>query len=114
MENFDIYNYIKETLKELPVPVYFGARKEVSPPFVLFTINDERGSFFYDDEEREICYKITINIFSTGNFIELKNQIVKLMRDAGFIRTSIPQMIYQEDIGVYNQPMFFSFYKELD
>lgn len=113
MEDFNINELVAETLKPLPVPVYFSARKEVQPPFVLFVINDERGTAFWDDEEQEITYKVTVNIFTTGNYIELKNQIVKLMREAGFYRDSIPQVLYQEDIGVYNQPMFFSYYREL-
>lgn len=112
MEDFNINTLIVDTLKPLSVPVYFLARKEVQPPFVLFNVTDERGSSFWDDNEQEICYKITINIFTTGNYIGLKNQIVKLMREAGFIRESISQPIYQEDVGIYNLPMFFSFYKE--
>ena len=112
MEEFNINKLVMETLSSLPVPVYFSARREVQPPFVLFAINDERGSAFWDDEEHEITYKVTINIFTTTNYIELKNKIVSLMKGAGFFRESIPQVIFQEDIGVYNQPMFFSFYRE--
>ena len=36
------------------------------------------------------------------------------MKQAGFIKDEIPVAIYLEDIGVYNQPMFFSYVQDVD
>lgn len=110
---FDIVKFVNETLKPMPIPVYFLAKKEIEPPMVLFNVNGEKGSMFYDNEEQEIVYKVMVNIFSKGNFIEYKKQIMKLMKQAGFIRTDVPACIYLEDVELYNQPMNFKFYKEI-
>lgn len=101
-----------DTLKPLDIPVYFVARKETSLPVVLYNIHSEKSYQYWDDEEQMVKYKVTINIFSRGNFIKYKNQIKQLMKDAGFKRTEIPEALYQEDVEVYNQPMFFEYIHE--
>lgn len=109
---FDINKAVKEALIPLDIPVYFGSRKECKLPCVLFNITSEKGDTFWEDEETVTKYKVTINIFSKGNFIPYKNKIKELMQEKGFIRDSIPECIYQEDVEIFNQPMFFSFYQE--
>lgn len=111
---FDIHKLVIDTLKPLEIPVYFGARKEVELPMALFNISGEYGYDYWDDEEAVTKYKVSINIFSRGNFIQYKNQIKSLMKKAGFKRTDIPSCIYQEEVEIYNQPMFFEYIKELD
>lgn len=113
-KNFDIVKHTFSTLNKLDVPVYFMSKKEIKPPMVLFNITSERGDCFWEDEEQVIKYKIIVNIFSRENFFALKNQIVKIMREAGFIRTDIPSCLYLEDIDMYNQPINFVYYQELN
>ena len=112
IQEFDIHKLIVKTLKPLGIPVYFSSRKENNFPFVMFNTTGERGDEFWDDGEQVTQYRICLNIFSKGNFIKIKNQIQKLMKEAGFCRTDIPATIYYEDIDVYNQPMFFCFFRE--
>lgn len=109
----DIQKYIEETLKDIGVPVSYVARKEYAPPLVVFNFS-EIPAIFWEDDEAVTKYTISINIFSKGNFITLKNVILKKMKQAGFIKDEIPVAIYLEDIGVYNQPMFFSFVQDVD
>lgn len=109
---FDINKYVLETLKPLDIPVFFVSRKETNLPLVVFNVTSEKSFEFWDDEETMIVYKVTVNIFSKGNYIEHKNKIKNLMKQAGFKRTDIPECIYHEDVGVYNQPMFFQLIKE--
>lgn len=111
-DDFDINELIVTTLKPLGIPVYFTARKENNLPIVVFNVVGERGTEFWDDEEQVVKYKVTLNIFSKGNFMNYKKQIKKLMREAGFKRTDIPECIYLEDIEVFNQPLFFEYIEE--
>lgn len=113
-EEFDILKYTFETLKPLDIPVFFSAKKEVAPPLVVFNITSEKGNMFWDNEETEVVYKITVNIFARENFVGYKNQIIRLMKDAGYIRTDVPACVYLEDIDLYNQPIQFKYYKELN
>lgn len=112
--DFDINSYVLNTLKPLDIPVYFVSRKEVSLPLVVFNVTGERSLEYWDDEEQSIKYKVSINIFSRGNYIKYKNQIKDLMKKAGFKRTDIPECIYQEDADIFNQPMFFEYIQELN
>ena len=110
-EEFDINSLILKTLEPIGVPVYFAARKEEKLPLILFNVTGERGVEFLDDEETIIRYKISVNIFSRGNYLPIKKQVMKRMKDAGFIRTDVPSCIYEESVDLYNQPIFFNFYK---
>lgn len=112
MENFDIVAYVNATLKDLSVPVFFVAKKEINPPLVVFNVTSEKGYDFWENEEQTTKYKVTINIFARGNYIGIKKEIELLMKQAGFFRLDIPACIYLEDIDVYNQPMSFAFYEE--
>lgn len=112
IDDFDIQKLVLETLKPIGIPVYFISRKEVNPPLITFNVVGERGREFWDDEEQATQYKITINIFSRGNYLPYKNEVKKRMVQAGFIRTDIPECIYHEDVELFNQPMYFSYTKE--
>lgn len=110
----DMQSYIRETLQDLGVPVSFVARGETELPIVVFNFQ-EIPAIYWDYDEAVTKYRITINIFSKTNFITLKNLILKKMLAAGFIKDEIPNAIYlEDDIGVYNQPMFFSFVQDVD
>lgn len=113
-EEFDILKHTFKTLKPLDIPVFFASKKEVKPPLVVFNINSEKGYMFWENDEQVTVYKITVNIFARENFVGYKNQIMKLMKEAGYIRTDVPSCTYLEDIDLYNQPIIFKYYKELN
>ena len=111
-QDFCIQKYVVQTLKPLGIPVYFSSRKENVFPFIMFQNTGESGEEFWDNQEQVTRYRVCLNIFSKDNYFKIFNQTKKLMLEAGFIRNDIPAPIYYEDIDVYNQPMFFLFYKE--
>lgn len=113
-KDFDILKYTFATLSPMDIPVYYVAKKEISPPLVVFNITGEHGNKFWDNEEKETVWKITVNVFARDNFIKYKNQIIRLMEQAGYIRTDVPACIYLEDIDLFNQPIYFKFYREND
>ncbi|MGL5718293.1 MAG: hypothetical protein ACRCX2_35140 [Paraclostridium sp.] len=108
----DMQKYVTSVLKEVGVPFSFVARDESRLPLIVYNITQERGDAFWDDEEKVTKYGISINIFSNGNFVDIKNKVIVAMRNAGFIRTEISSCIYQEDVRIYNQPIFFDYYYE--
>lgn len=112
IQEFNIQQYVYETLSSLDIPVFYVARKETTLPVVIFNITGERGLRYWDDKERMIKYKISVNIFSNENFNTYKNQILKLMKDKGFKRTDIPECQYYADTGIFNQPLFFEYIQE--
>ena len=108
----DMQKYVFDTLKDIGVPVSFVARGESHLPLVVFNVTMEKSDMFWDDEETVIKYGVIINIFSRGNFVQLKQEVVNRMIRAGFIRKEIPATVYMEDTEIYNQPMSFDFYYE--
>ena len=101
-----------KTLSPLDVEVCFLEREDDGTfPFVVFNVS-ETPLYFSDDEEEVTFYMITINIFSKPeyNFESLKLEILKLMKDAGFRKTKIPNAEFLESENVYNQPMGFSYF----
>ena len=108
----DMQKYLTQTLKEVGVPISFVARGEGRLPMIVYNITTERGDKFRDDEEQVTKYAISINIFSSGNYVDIKNKVIEVMKNAGFIRVEVAECIYQEDVGIYNQPIFFDYYYE--
>ena len=112
MNEFNINKYVTDALKDIGIPIYFIARKEVNPPLIVFNITSERMGDSWDDTESITNYRISLNLFARGNYIEYKNKIIKSLLAVGFSRYDIPSGEYFEDIELYMQPMFFSFSKE--
>lgn len=108
----DIQKYLTQTLKEVGVPISFVARGEGRLPMIVYNITQEKSNKFWDNEEQIIKYSISVNIFSSGNYVDIKNKTIEVMKKAGFIRTEVAECIYQEDVGIYNQPIFFDYYYE--
>lgn len=108
----DMQKYLTQTLKEVGVPISFVARGEGRLPIIVYNVTTERGDKFWDDEEQVTKYAISINIFSSGNYVDIKNKVIEVMKNAGFIRVEVAECIYQEDVGIYNQPIFFDYYYE--
>ena len=103
---------VMKTLSPLDVEVCFLEREDDGTfPFVVFNVS-ETPLYFSDDEEEVTFYMITINIFSKPeyNFESLKLEILKLMKDAGFRKTKVPNAEFLESENVYNQPMGFSYF----
>lgn len=107
---FDIKKLVVDTLSPLGVPVSFATRKENSFPFIIFSITSERGLYYEEDEESVTKYGITVTIFSKGNYENIKNNVIRAMKENGFIRVNVPSVFYMEDIEVFSQPIEFSYF----
>lgn len=100
--------YILDTLKVLDIPVYFVSRDETQLPMVIYNFS-EKGWEYADDKESATLYKVTVNIFSNGNYLKYKKQIIQLMEQAGFTKDNIPTCIYMSEFRIFNQPMVFNY-----
>ena len=110
----DMQRYVASALKDLVVdgqviPTSFVARGETNLPLVVFNVTSETGKVFWEDDEQIIKYNVMINIFSKGNFVKIKQEVMNRMLEHGFRRSSVDACIYLEDTEIYNQPMAFDF-----
>ena len=107
----DMQKYLSSVLSEVGIPYSFVARGESRLPMLVFNYR-ERPKDFWDNEQQSTRYSVYVNLFATGNYLQYKNKILEVMKNAGFGLIEVPQAIYLEDIGVFNQPFSFEYYYE--
>lgn len=110
----DIKDKVCEVLEKIGLPYGFVSKDEGESLFIVYNINSNKAFKYYDDEEKITKYKITINIFSAYDYTETQNKVDKYMRESGFIKDYYPACIFIENMGMYNQPMYFNYYEEGD
>lgn len=103
---------IIDTLETLRVPVSFQKYNGSESTYITFFCYNDRGELYADDEELSTGYYIQLDIFSRGSYTELKKQVEKLMKEAGFIRKAAGPELYENDTKLYHRPLRFFFCKE--
>lgn len=107
----NIKQKICSVLSKTGLPYAFVQKGEGTFPFIVYNVSED-GEDFGDDKEAATSFDITINIFSKGDFEDIKNLVIKDMLAEGFTKTSVPKCHFLEDVSVYNQPIFFNYYYE--
>ena len=110
----DIKQRVVEVMEKVGIPYGYISKDEGEQQFIAFNINSNKAFKYYDDYERITQYKITINIFSIGDYTDIQNKVEELMLDAGFMKDYYPACIYIDNMGIYNQPMYFNYFEEGD
>lgn len=88
--------------------VFYIHAKSATPQYVEYMIVNDPTSFYEENEEKNINYLIQVDIFSKGDFTELKDTIIKHLKENGFDRgTSSPDM-YEEDTELYHKALRFN------
>lgn len=108
----NIKQVICEVLDKVGVPYGFASKDEGEGQFIVFNTHMNKAYKFYDDEEKVTLHKVTINIFSAGDYTDLQNKLVEEMYKAGFSKDYFPACIYVENMAIYNQPLYFNYYEE--
>lgn len=92
---------------ELNIPCFFIKKSKKADNYIIFSIS-ETPRKFCDDEEDIINCLVTMNLFYKGNFIEVKNKIIKIMKKLGYTRKHTPNAYWEDSLGCYNQAFQFS------
>jgi hypothetical protein len=79
---------VKDTLKPLNVPVAFLFYNGTATTYITFSVYDESGRLFADNDEQATYYDIKVNIWSKTDFKVLADSIKVAMKNAGFSRMS--------------------------
>lgn len=110
----NIRKKVCEVLDKVGLPYGYVAKDEGPEQFIAFNINTNKAFKYFDDEEQVTLYKVTINIFSMYDFSEIQDNVEKYMLEAGFVKDNYPACLFIENVGIFNQPMYFNFYEEGD
>lgn len=104
---------VLEVLKKADIPVFYVTRKNSSTfPCLVYTIK-ENSSGCSDDDEENTEYNIYINLYSTDNFIDLKNKIKTILKENGFMKKSIGIPVYDKELQIYEIVLVYSYGMEL-
>lgn len=96
---------VNSALSYLEIPSYFITRGENKAPCVVFNYVESPKSFA-DDEEKITSYTVLLNLYVLSQIEKNKKNILDVMQNNGFIRTSI-QSTMLDDTGYFNTPMLF-------
>ena len=101
------YLLIKEIFKDFSIPVEYLRYKGKSKTYITYTFTDDRPMISADDKERISVVSIDIDIFSDSNYLDIQDQVEKIMIENNFIRTGCGPDMYEEDTGLYHKTIEF-------
>lgn len=104
---------IINTLKPLGVPVVFQKYSGSESTYITFFIYNEQGQFWADDTEIQTGYYIQVDVWSKSNYSALVNDVISLMKNAGFKRNFAADL-YEEETNTYHKSIRFNYVKEDD
>lgn len=99
---------IMDTLRPLGVPVSFMNYNNTANTYIVFMEYHQASFFNGDDEEQYTKHFYQVDIFSTGNYLQLVKDVKKSMKQAGFGRM-FESETYDEDMRKFRKILRFSY-----
>lgn len=99
---------IMDTLKPLGVPVSFMNYNNTASAYIVFNEYNQSPWLNADDEEKWTKHFYQVDIFSSGNYLQLAKDLKKLMKEAGFGRM-FESETYDEDMKKFRKIFRFSY-----
>lgn len=100
-----IFNNFKVNNKSIPVEHL--RYKGKSRTFVTWTILSDIPSLNGDDEPLYSVVQVDIDIFSEGNYLDIMNEIKKLMKNNEWVWVEDSSEMYEDDTELYHRTITF-------
>ena len=103
--NEELKRILGERIGEVPVAHlrYKGdARK-----YVTWAITGESPALSANDEDLYGICSVDVDIFSEGNYLDIKKEIKKRMKNNNWLWVEDSAEMYEEDTGLYHQTISF-------
>ena len=97
-----------DALSGLNVPVAFLKYTGTAKPYITFFFYNERGEVFAENEEVATRYSLQVDVWSSGNYTALVNQVKDALKSVGFSRIDAKDL-YEDDTKIYHKAMFFRY-----
>ena len=88
-------------------PVAHLRYKGNSRKFVTWTITGEEPALSANDEDLCSICSVDVDIFSEGNYLDIKREIKQKMKDNDWVWVEDSEEMYEEDTGLYHQTISF-------
>lgn len=99
---------IMETLQPTGVPVSFASYNQTGDTYIVFLEYNQAPWLNADDEEKWTKHFYQVDVFSSGNFIDLVKDVKQRMKAAGFGRM-FESETYDEDFKKFRKILRFSY-----
>lgn len=94
-------------VKDKKVPVEHLRYKGKSKTFVTWTILSEVPSLNGDDDYLYSVVEVDIDIFSDGNYLDIMEEVKKIMKINGWSWVEDSEEMYEEDTELYHRTVTF-------
>jgi hypothetical protein len=110
-----ILSELNDLMAVLKLPVETGVFSGVPPDtYCVLTPMTENFSFFADNLPQVDVSEVRISLFTKGNYLEIKNGIVKALLMAEFTITDRRYIGHEDDTGYHNVAVDVSKYYSME
>lgn len=103
---------IMDTLKPLGVPVAFGNYNQTADTYIVFVEYNQASRMNANDDEIITKHFFQMDVFSTGNYLQLVKDVKRLMKEAGFGRM-FESETYDTDMKMFRKILRFNYENEI-
>ena len=89
------------------IPIAHLKYKGSSRKYVTWTITGEAPALSANDEDLCSICSVDVDIFSEGNYLDIKKQIKQKMKNNDWVWVEDSEEMYEEDTGLYHQTCTF-------
>jgi hypothetical protein len=97
-----------DTLKPLGVPVSFANYNQTADTYIVFLEYNQSPWLSADDEEMFTKHFYQVDVFSSGNYLQLVKDVKRLMKQAGFGRM-FESETYEPEMKKFRKILRFSY-----
>lgn len=97
-----------DTLKPLGYPVTFANYNQTADTFIVFVEYNQAPRLNADDEELITKHFFQVDIFSTGNYLQLVNDVKARMKQVGFGRM-FESETYDDELKKFRKIIRFNY-----
>lgn len=99
---------IMDTLKPLGVPVSFLSYNNTADTYIVFLEYNQASRMNADDVELITKHFFQVDVFSSGNYLQLVKDVRRLMKQAGFGRM-FESETYDDDMKKFRKILRFNY-----
>lgn len=99
---------IRDTLAPLNVPVAQAKYNQTADAYIVFIEYNQASRMNADDAELITKHFFQVDVFSSGNYLQLVKDVKRLMKQAGFGRM-FESETYDEDMKKYRKILRFNY-----
>lgn len=99
---------LMDTLKPLGYPVAKAKYNQTADTYIVFVEYNQASRLNADDEELITKHFYQVDVFSSGNYNKLVNDVKSNLKEAGFARM-FESETYDEDMKMYRKILRFNY-----